>query len=70
MFLGSYQNLIVVYTNLALSITNALAVDYLNKALVNLLNADFLTTVDNNQWRSTLKNFIFFSVGKTPSNHI
>ena len=33
-FLGSYRNLIVVYTNLALSITNALALDYLKKALV------------------------------------
>ena len=34
MVLGSYWNLIVVYTNLALGITNALALDYLKKALV------------------------------------
>ena len=34
MFLGYYRNLIVVYTNLVLSITNALAFDYHKKALV------------------------------------
>ena len=42
------------------------AVDHYPGLIINRLNADFLTTAGNNRYRSTLKFYIFFSVGKKP----